>query len=168
LTLTAATVEGGGAGGITAGVPEESPEPSVAIFEVERAELRQGHQCSIDARKASVGMYSGCDYPHKSCFNTFWPCHPYFILQFYSIVFYTCTSKTTQNEILEIAANQIRDFYRNCLQHCSHFSLIADEVISHGKKYCLSAYAFLKLTIITFMLNLRSMRFYWIFNFLRG
>ena len=28
------------------------------------------------------------------------------------------TSKTTQNEILEIAANQIRDFYRNCPQHC--------------------------------------------------
>ena len=44
------------------------------------------------------------------------------------------TSKTTQNEILEIAANQIRDFYRNCLQHCSHFSLIADEVTSHGKE----------------------------------
>jgi hypothetical protein len=43
-------------------------------------------------------------------------------------------SKTTQNEILEIAANQIRDFYRNCLQHCSHFSLIADEVTSHGKE----------------------------------
>ena len=44
------------------------------------------------------------------------------------------TSKTTQNEILEIAANQIRNFYRNCLQHCSHFSLIADEVTSHGKE----------------------------------
>ena len=35
-------------------------------------------------------MYSGCDYPYKSCFCTFWPCHPYFILQFYSIAFYTC------------------------------------------------------------------------------
>ena len=26
--------------------------------------------------------------PYKSCLCTFWPCHPYFILQF--IVFYTC------------------------------------------------------------------------------
>jgi hypothetical protein len=44
----------------------------------------------IATQKASVGMYSGCDYPHKSCLYTFWPYHPYFILQFYSIVFYTC------------------------------------------------------------------------------
>ena len=35
-------------------------------------------------QKANVGMYSGCDYLYKS---TFWCCHPYFILQFYSIVF---------------------------------------------------------------------------------
>jgi hypothetical protein len=41
-------------------------------------------------QKASVGMYSGRDYPQKSCLCTFWPYHPYFILQFYSIVFYTC------------------------------------------------------------------------------
>ncbi len=41
-------------------------------------------------QKASVGMYGGCNYPHKSCLCTFWPCHPYFFLQFYSIVFYTC------------------------------------------------------------------------------
>ena len=32
-------------------------------------------------------MYSGCDYLYKSCLYTFWPCHPYFILQFYSVVF---------------------------------------------------------------------------------
>ena len=32
-------------------------------------------------------MYGGCDYPYKSCLCTFWPCRPYFILQFYSIVF---------------------------------------------------------------------------------
>jgi hypothetical protein len=35
-------------------------------------------------------MYSGCDYPNKSCLCTFWPYHPYSILQFYSIIFYTC------------------------------------------------------------------------------
>ena len=44
------------------------------------------------------------------------------------------TSKTIQNEILGIAADQIRGFYRSCLHHCSHFSLITDEVTSHGKE----------------------------------
>ena len=45
------------------------------------------HPMHIATQKASVGMYSGCDYPYKSCLCTFWPCHPYFIFQFYSIVF---------------------------------------------------------------------------------
>ena len=42
-----------------------------------------------DPQKASVGMYSGCDYllSLKSCLRTLWHCHPYFIFQFYSIVF---------------------------------------------------------------------------------
>ena len=44
------------------------------------------------------------------------------------------TSKTIQNEILEIAADQVRAFYRTCLQKCPHYSLIADEVTSHGKE----------------------------------
>ena len=44
------------------------------------------------------------------------------------------TSKTIQNEILEIAADQVREFYRSCLHNCPHFSLIADEVTSHGKE----------------------------------
>ena len=39
------------------------------------------------------------------------------------------TSKTIQNEILEIAADQVREFYCSCLHNCPHFSLIADEVI---------------------------------------
>jgi hypothetical protein len=37
---------------------------------------------SYTTQKASVGMYNGCGYPHKSCLRTFWPCHPYFILLF--------------------------------------------------------------------------------------
>ena len=53
------------------------------------------HPIHIDTQKASVGMYSECDYPYKSCSCTFWPCHPYFILQFYSIVvsvlFFCCS-----------------------------------------------------------------------------
>ena len=44
------------------------------------------------------------------------------------------TSKTIQNEILEIAANQVHTFYRTCLQKCPHYSLIADKVTSHGKE----------------------------------
>ena len=31
--------------------------------------------------------------PYKPCLCIFWHCHPYFILQFYSIVFYTCKYK---------------------------------------------------------------------------
>ena len=34
----------------------------------------------VATQKASVGMYSECDFPHKSCLCTFWSCHPYFIL----------------------------------------------------------------------------------------
>ena len=43
-------------------------------------------------------------------------------------------SKNIQNEILEIAADQIRDFYRECLRECAHFSVVADEVTSHGRE----------------------------------
>ena len=43
-------------------------------------------------------------------------------------------SKTIQNEILEIATTQIRQFYQDCLMICPHFSVIADEVTSHGKE----------------------------------
>ena len=43
-------------------------------------------------------------------------------------------SKTIQNEILDIAADQIREFYRECIRRSPHFSVIADEVTSHGKE----------------------------------
>ena len=44
------------------------------------------------------------------------------------------TSKTVQNEILQVAADQIREFCRVCLEKCSHFSILGDEVTSHGKE----------------------------------
>ena len=43
-------------------------------------------------------------------------------------------SKNIQNEILEIAADQIRDFYREYLREWAHFSVVADEVTSHGQE----------------------------------
>ena len=43
-------------------------------------------------------------------------------------------SKTIQNEILGIAADQIQEFYRRCLRKSPHFSIMADEVTSHGKE----------------------------------
>ena len=43
-------------------------------------------------------------------------------------------SKTIQNEILGIAADQIREFYRRCLRKSPHFSIMADDVTSHGKE----------------------------------
>ena len=42
-------------------------------------------------------------------------------------------SKTIQNEIMCITANQIRNVYKKCLSISPHFSIMADEVTSHGK-----------------------------------
>ena len=39
-----------------------------------------------------------------------------------------------QNEIIEVAANCIRSIYRDGLRRCPHFSVMADEVSSHGKE----------------------------------
>ena len=48
-----------------------------------------GHHRQVhDKRKASVGMYSGCDYPYKSCLCTFDPAIP--TSSFNYIVFYAC------------------------------------------------------------------------------
>ena len=55
------------------------------------------------------------------------------------------TSKTIQNEILGIAADQICGFYQSCLHCCSHFSLIADEVTSHGKEILSVCFRFLEI-----------------------
>ena len=43
-------------------------------------------------------------------------------------------SKTVQNELIEIAADQIREFYRECLKNSPHFAIIGDEVTLHGKE----------------------------------
>ena len=43
-------------------------------------------------------------------------------------------SKTVQNELIEIAADQIREFYRECLKNSPHFAIIGDKVTSHGKE----------------------------------
>ena len=40
---------------------------------------KQVYECIVDVIR----------YLHKPCLCNFWHCHPYFILQFYSIVFYT-------------------------------------------------------------------------------
>ena len=44
---------------------------------------------------ANIGMYHVHDYTYYSCSSTFWHCHPHFTLQFYTIVFYTCTASTS-------------------------------------------------------------------------
>ena len=44
------------------------------------------------------------------------------------------TSKTIQNKILDLAAGQIREFYRTCFKKWPHFSVLADKVTSHGKE----------------------------------
>jgi len=60
------------------------------------------------------------------------------------------TSKTIQNEILEIAADLVRTFYRSCLQKCPHYSLIADEVTSHGKEILSVCLRFLEIDHVNF------------------
>ena len=59
-------------------------------------------------------------------------------------------SKTIQNEILDIAADQIRDFYRSCLEKCPHFAVIADEVSSHGQEILCVCLRFLEIDSINF------------------
>ena len=44
--------------------------------------------CFYTPPKASIGMYSGYDYPYNSSLYTFWPCHNYFTLQFFSLFLY--------------------------------------------------------------------------------
>lgn len=44
------------------------------------------------------------------------------------------TSKTIQNEVIEVMAEEIRKHFRECLAQCPHFSLIADETTSHGRE----------------------------------
>ena len=57
---------------------------------------------------------------------------------------YNNISKTIQNEILGIAADQIREFYRWCLRKSPHFSIMADEVTSHGKEILAVCVCFLE------------------------
>ena len=81
------------------------------------------HPMHIDTQKASVGMYTECDYPYKSCLCTFWPCYPYFILQFYS-VFYTCfcffyCSQNNSSFIIccQYSSVEWRSYLRKILSH---------------------------------------------------
>ena len=53
-------------------------------------------------------------------------------------------SKTVQNELIEIAADQIREFYRECLKSSPHFAIIGDEVTSHGKEILSVCFRFLQ------------------------
>ncbi|KAG1666870.1 repressor of the inhibitor of the protein kinase [Nymphon striatum] len=44
------------------------------------------------------------------------------------------TSKTIQNQIISIAADIIRDYFKSCLTACPHYSIIADETTSNGRE----------------------------------
>ena len=63
------------------------------------------------------------------------------------------TSKTIQNEILGIAANQIQDFYCGCLRKSPHFSIMADEVTSHGKGILAVCLRFLEIDHLNFQVK---------------
>ena len=44
-------------------------------------------------------------------------------------------SKTIQNEIIAVYADLIREHFRQCLQKCPHFALMADETASHSREF---------------------------------
>ena len=44
------------------------------------------------------------------------------------------TSKTIQNELIEVIADLIRDYFRQCLEKSPHFALIGDETTSQGRE----------------------------------
>ena len=62
------------------------------------------------SKHRDVAIVDVIRYPYKPCLCIFWHCHPYFILQFYSIVFYTCiynvilTSKTVKGNVFRVKA----------------------------------------------------------------
>ena len=69
------------------------------------------------------------------------------------------TSKTIQNEILQIAADQIREFCWNCLVKYPHFLILADEVSSHGKEILSVRLRFLEVSSTSYQIKPKSMRF---------
>lgn len=77
------------------------------------------------------------------------------------------TSKTIQNEILEIAADQVGAFYRICLQKCPHYSLIADEVTSHGKEILSVCLRFLEIDHANFHIKPKKHEVLLDFHFLQ-
>ena len=74
------------------------------------------------------------------------------------------TSKTVQNEILQITADQIREFCRVCSKKYSHFSILADEVTSHGKEILSVCLRFLEVDSSHNQESQKSMRFCWILH----
>ena len=77
------------------------------------------------------------------------------------------TSKTIQNEILEIAADQIREFYRTCLKKCPHFAVMADEVTSHGKEILSVCLRLLEIDNVNFQVKPKKHELLLDFSFLQ-
>ena len=46
------------------------------------------------------------------------------------------TSKTVQNEVIGVIADSIHDYFGQCLEKNSHFTLIANEMTSQGREVC--------------------------------
>ena len=78
------------------------------------------------------------------------------------------TSKTVQNEVLQIAANQIREFCRNCLVKCPHFSILADEVTSNGKEILSVCLRFLEVNSTSYQVKPKKHEVLLDLNFFRG
>ena len=74
-------------------------------------------------------------------------------------------SKTVQNEILDIAAGQICEFYSECYRKSPNFSVIADEVTSHGKEILAVCLRFLEISHTNGQTKPKNIKLYSIFFF---
>ena len=69
------------------------------------------------------------------------------------------TSKTIQNEIIEVAADYIRSIYSDCINKCPHFSIMGDEVSSQGNEILSVCLCFLEIDHENFQKRQKSIKF---------
>ncbi len=84
LTSTAAGCSACRVRALARGVSEQGELTPCTMLFIDIWKLTSTCGC-MTIEKSKHGMHSECDYPHKSCLCTFWPCHPYIILYTFCI-----------------------------------------------------------------------------------
>ena len=73
--------------------------PGININSSDTFKLHAESDVYEKSKRRDVLIVDVIRYPYESCLCIFWHCHPYFILQFYSIVFYTCYYSGDENHL---------------------------------------------------------------------